>query len=53
MGVLVGRKQLASNVMAMALLHPSLQFRDEAQDEGDRNWMVRDLGNVTPETACL
>jgi hypothetical protein len=52
MSGVVGRKQLASNVMAMALLHPSLQFQDEAQDEKDRNWMVRDLGNVTPETSC-
>ena len=38
--------------VGMVLLHPSLQFRGEDVEEGERrNWMVKDLGNVNAETA--
>ena len=42
------RPVVAYGVMAMVLLHHGLQFRGEMDDEGEnRNWVVKDLGNVT------
>lgn len=39
--------------MAMVLLHKGLQFKGEMADEKEnRNWIVKDLGNVTAESEC-
>jgi len=39
--------------MAMVLLHRGLQFRGEMADEKEnRNWMVKDFGNITAQTEC-
>lgn len=45
---------LATGCFAMVLLHKGLQFRGELDDEEDptRNWLVRDIGNVTASTAA-
>jgi len=39
--------------MAMVVLHRGLQFKGEMADEKEnRNWVVKDLGNITAETEC-
>jgi len=44
---------LAYGVMAMVLLHRGLQFQGEMDDEQEnRNWVVKDLANVTADTEC-
>jgi len=44
---------LAYGAMAMVVLHRGLQFRGEIADEKEnRNWLVKDLGNITAESEC-
>jgi len=45
---------LATGCFAMVLLHKGLQFLGELDDEDDptRNWLVRDIGNVTSQTSA-
>eukprot|EP01097_Dermamoeba_algensis_P003302 TRINITY_DN2325_c0_g1_i1.p1 TRINITY_DN2325_c0_g1~~TRINITY_DN2325_c0_g1_i1.p1 ORF type:complete len:514 (+),score=183.65 TRINITY_DN2325_c0_g1_i1:147-1544(+) len=43
---------LATGCMATILLHKGLMFRGEVDDEEDRNWIVKDLANVTVDTQC-
>jgi len=50
---IVSTRVLAYGAMAMVLLHRGLQFKGEIADEKEnRNWMVKDLGNVTAESEC-
>jgi len=51
---IVGAPQtLAYGSMAMVLLHRGLRFDGEMDDENDeRFWLVRDLGNVTAASEC-
>ena len=47
MSSLKNRPVIGYTVMAMVLLHSGLKFRGEFDDENeDRNWIVKDLGNV-------
>ena len=50
MHALLGRRVIATNCFSMVLMHRGLMFKGEADDEEDRNWLVRDLGNVTDDT---
>jgi len=51
MGSLLEKPVLGYTTMAMIVLHRGLQFRGEMDDEEDnRNWVVRDLGNVRADT---
>ncbi|KAH3766543.1 circularly permutated Ras protein 1 [Pelomyxa schiedti] len=44
---------IAYGAMAMVLIHRSLRFRGEMDDENEqRFWLVRDLGNVTTASEC-
>jgi len=44
---------ISYGTMAMVVLHRGLRFKGEMEDEEEnRNWMVKDLGNVTPDTEC-
>jgi len=52
LGSLLGRQLVATGCFAMTLLHRGLQFSGEADDEHDRNWLIRDLGNVSDESSC-
>eukprot|EP01117_Protostelium_nocturnum_P015707 TRINITY_DN610_c1_g2_i1.p1 TRINITY_DN610_c1_g2~~TRINITY_DN610_c1_g2_i1.p1 ORF type:complete len:207 (+),score=74.84 TRINITY_DN610_c1_g2_i1:2-622(+) len=38
--------------MASIVLHRGLNFRGMLDDDDDRNYMVKDLGNITAETEC-
>jgi len=50
---IVSTRILAYGTMGMVLLHRGLQFKGEIADEQEnRNWMVKDLGNVTAESEC-
>jgi len=50
---LLSTQVLAYGVMAMVVLHRGLQFRGEMDDEQEnRNWLVKDLANVTADTEC-
>jgi hypothetical protein len=53
-GAVLANPVLATGCFAMVLLHKGLQFRGELDDEDDptRNWLVRDIGNVTAQTAA-
>jgi len=52
LGALVGRKVLATGCIAMAVLHRGLHFKGENQDDDhDRNWVIRDLGNINENTS--
>eukprot|EP01118_Nematostelium_gracile_P013079 TRINITY_DN488_c0_g1_i3.p1 TRINITY_DN488_c0_g1~~TRINITY_DN488_c0_g1_i3.p1 ORF type:complete len:798 (+),score=145.71 TRINITY_DN488_c0_g1_i3:163-2556(+) len=51
--VLQGRKVLAHGLMTMILLHRGLHFRGEFADEREnRNFLVKDMGNVVEGTEC-
>jgi len=53
MSALVATKILAYGTLAMVCLHRGLQFKGEVADEKEnRNWIVKDLGNVTSESEC-
>eukprot|EP01117_Protostelium_nocturnum_P015705 TRINITY_DN610_c0_g1_i1.p1 TRINITY_DN610_c0_g1~~TRINITY_DN610_c0_g1_i1.p1 ORF type:complete len:895 (+),score=352.35 TRINITY_DN610_c0_g1_i1:90-2774(+) len=43
---------LATGAMASIVLHRGLNFRGTLDDDDDRNFMVKDLGNITSETEC-
>lgn len=51
---IVGAPQtIAYGTMAMVLLHRGMKFRGEMDDENEqRFWVVKDLGNVTTASAC-
>jgi len=50
---IVSTRVLAYGTMAMVILHRGLQFKGEMDDEKEnRNWVVKDLGNVTAESEC-
>ena len=50
----MGRKVLATGCIAMAVLHRGLHFKGENQDDDhDRNWVIRDLGNINENTSGL
>jgi len=50
---IMSTKIVAYGAMAMVLLHRGLQFKGEVADEKEnRNWIVKDLGNVTAESEC-
>lgn len=51
-GSVLANPILATGCFAKVLLHNGLQFRGELDDEDDatRNWLVRDIGNVTATT---
>lgn len=50
---IVSSKVIAYGVMAMVVLHRGLQFKGEMDDENEnRNWLVKDLGNVTKDSDC-
>jgi len=50
---IVDNRVLASGAMAMVVLHRGLQFKGEMDDESlNRNWVVKDIGNITAETEC-
>ena len=51
---LLNTRVLAYGVMAMVCLHRGLQFKGEMADEQEnRNWLVKDLANVTADTECV
>lgn len=51
LGALLAKPILAFGAMAMVCLHRGLQFQGEFEEEGEnRNWVVKDLGNVTADT---
>jgi len=51
MGGLIDVPVLGYTTMAMIILHRGLQFRGEMDDEKEnRNWIVRDMGNVNSDT---
>lgn len=48
---LLDRPVLGYTTMVMIILHRGLQYRGEMDDENEnRYWLVRDVGNVTAET---
>eukprot|EP00027_Filamoeba_sp_ATCC50430_P012347 CAMPEP_0168564266 /NCGR_PEP_ID=MMETSP0413-20121227/13148_1 /TAXON_ID=136452 /ORGANISM="Filamoeba nolandi, Strain NC-AS-23-1" /LENGTH=871 /DNA_ID=CAMNT_0008595915 /DNA_START=32 /DNA_END=2643 /DNA_ORIENTATION=- len=50
---IMATKVIAYGTMAMVCLHRGLRFKGEFADEKEnRNWMVKDLGNVTADTEC-
>ena len=50
---IISNPVIAYGVMGMVLLHKGLHFRGEMDDEREnRNWVVKDLGNVTAESGC-
>ena len=50
---IVASRVLAYGAMAMVVLHRGLQFKGEMADEKEnRNWMVKDLGNISAESEC-
>lgn len=50
-GELLDNPVLAFGAMAMVVLHRGLQFKGEMDDENEnRNWVLKDLGNVTRGT---
>ena len=42
----VGAPIVAYHTMAMILLHRGVRFHQEIDDEENRNWLVKDIGNV-------
>lgn len=53
MSSIMSTRVLAYGAMAMVVLHRGLQFRGEMADEREnRNWMVKDLGNITAGMEC-
>ncbi len=50
---ILNTRVIAWGTMAMVLLHRGLRFKGEmADEEENRNWMVKDLGNVSADTEC-
>jgi len=51
---ILSKPLIATCAMANVLLHKSLMFRNEVDDELDdaRNFLVKDIGNVTSDTEC-
>jgi len=51
-GSILENRILGTGCFALILLHRGLQFRGELEDEADptRNWLVKDIGNVTAST---
>jgi len=42
----LGAPIVAYQTMAMVILHRGMRFQDEFEDEDNRNWLVKDIGNV-------
>jgi hypothetical protein len=50
---IMSSRVIAYGTMAMVVLHRGLRFKGEmADEEENRNWMVKDLGNVAADTEC-
>eukprot|EP00005_Dracoamoeba_jomungandri_P002040 CAMPEP_0174250422 /NCGR_PEP_ID=MMETSP0439-20130205/594_1 /TAXON_ID=0 /ORGANISM="Stereomyxa ramosa, Strain Chinc5" /LENGTH=871 /DNA_ID=CAMNT_0015330485 /DNA_START=21 /DNA_END=2636 /DNA_ORIENTATION=+ len=51
LSLVVDKPILGYTTMAMIILHQGLRFRNEMDDENEnRNWLVKDLGNVRADT---